>query len=112
MSAARFSRSRTGSPGATILRVAESATSARRLSSAIAVALDEICDDLERYRARREQRLRLARCIGAADRLIDELQGLVLGGAQVPAAWQARLDGFVARLPAGAAESLRSDTDP
>lgn len=95
------------------MRVVETAIGARRLSSAIAEALDDMCEDLERYRARREQRLQLGRCIAAADRLIDELQGLSLaGGSEVPAEWQPRLDGFVGELPAGAALRLRSGTEP
>jgi hypothetical protein len=113
MLAAWDSRSRGTSPGATILRVAESATSARQLSSAIAAALDDICEDLDRYRARRERHLRLALGIAAADRLIDELEGLALSGcASVPVDWQPRLDGFVGGLPAGVADGLRSGTDP
>jgi hypothetical protein len=94
------------------LSVAESATEAR-LSSAIAAALDEICEDLERYHVRHEQRLQLARCIAAADELIEELEGLSLGGSTVvPAGWQARLDRFVESLPAGVAGDLRSGAEP
>jgi hypothetical protein len=96
-----------------MVRVVESGIGTSELSSAIAAALDDICRDLERYRARREQHLQLGRCIAAADRLIDELQGLSLaGGSEVPAGWQPRLDGFVAELPAGVADRLRSGSEP
>jgi hypothetical protein len=92
--------------------VAEPATDVH-LSSAIAAALDDMCQDLERYQARQEQRLQLARCIAAADELIEELEGLSLAGAaEVPAGWQPRLDRFVESLPAGVAGDLRSGAEP
>jgi hypothetical protein len=94
------------------LSVAQTATEAR-LSSAIAAALDEICEDLERYHVRQEQRLQLARCIAAADDLIEELEGLSLAGStSVPSGWQARLDRFAESLPAGVADELRSGGEP
>jgi hypothetical protein len=111
MSAARFSPSRGDRPGATISGVAE--PDARALSSAIAAALDDMCQDLERYHARHEQRLRLTRCISAADELIEDLEALsVAGQREVPGAWQSRLDRFVDGLPAGVAGDLRCGTDP
>jgi hypothetical protein len=92
--------------------VAESATEAR-LSSAIAAALDDICEDLARYHVRQGQRLHLARCIAAADELIDELEGLsVAGSSVVPSGWQARLDRFVGGLPVGVAGDLRCGGEP
>jgi len=92
--------------------VAEPATEAR-LSSAIAAALDEICEDLERYHVRQEQRLQLARCIAAADELIEELEGLSLAGSTaVPSGWQARLDRFADCLPVGVAGDLRCGGEP
>jgi len=94
------------------LSVAESATDVH-LSSAIAAALDDICEDLERYHVRQEQRLQLARCIAAADELIEELEGLSLSGsAAVPAGWQLRLDRFAECLPPGVADDLRSGGEP
>jgi hypothetical protein len=93
--------------------VAESAPDTQRLSSAIAEALDEMCRDFERYQARQERRLRLTRCIEAADELIDELQGLSLAGElAVPVGWQPRLDRFVSELPPDATRELRSGTAP
>jgi len=93
--------------------VAETATGDQRLPSAIAAALDDMCQDLERFQARREQRLRLTRCISAADELIEELEGLSLAGRdQVPDAWQQRLDRFADALPAGVSGELRSGTEP
>jgi hypothetical protein len=104
MAAARFSPSYRGRRGASIYRVAGPA----RLSSAIAAALDDMCRDLERH----EHRLQLARCIAAADRLIDELEGLSLAGeTRVPAEWQARLDGFGQALPAGVSGRLRAGSE-
>src|SRR5215467_13190982 len=103
MSAARFSRSPPRPSGGTISHVGEPATRVVKLSSAIAAALDDICQDLERYHVRQEQRLQLARCIAAADDLIEELQGLSLAGSAVPPGWQSRLDRFVEALPAGVA---------
>jgi hypothetical protein len=101
-----------GAWGRDHLSVAQLATEAR-LSSAIAAALDEICEDLERYHVRQEQRLQLARCIAAADELIEELEGLSLAGSTVvPSGWQARLDRFAEILPAGAAGDLRSGGGP
>jgi hypothetical protein len=92
--------------------VAELATDVH-LSSAIAAALDDICQDLERWQARQEQRLQLARCIAAADELIEELEGLSLAGVvEVPLGWQSRLDRFVEGLPAGVAGDLRSGSEP
>ncbi len=83
------------------------------LSSAIAEALDDMCQDLERYQVRQEQRLRLTRCIAAADELIQELEGLSLAGRpDVPGALQSRLDRFVEALPAGVGRELRAGTDP
>lgn len=80
---------------------------------AIAAALDDICQDLERYEARQEQRLQLGRCIAAADDLVEQLEGLSLSGASaVPADWQPRLDRFVAGLPAGVAGDLCSGGEP
>ena len=85
----------------------------RLLSSAIAAALDDICQDLERYQARQERRLQLMRCISAADQLIADLEGLSLGGQrEVPGAWQPRLDHFVDGLPAGVTGELRSGSEP
>jgi hypothetical protein len=99
-------------PGRDDLPVAEPAAEAH-LSSAIAAALDEICEDLERYHVRQEQRLQLARCIAAADELIEELEGLSLAGSTtVPPGWQARLDRFVEGLPAGVAGRLRCGFEP
>jgi hypothetical protein len=86
---------------------------AEHLSTAIAAALDDICQDMERYQARQEQRLHLGRCITAADELVEQLEGLSLAGASVvPADWQPRLDRFVGALPAGVAGDLRSGGDP
>jgi hypothetical protein len=94
------------------LHVAEPTTEVH-LSSAIAAALDDMCQDLERYQARQEQRLQLARCIAAADELIEELEGLILAGAaEVPHGWQSRLDRFAQGLPAGVAGDLRSGAEP
>jgi hypothetical protein len=101
-----------GAAGRDHVPVAQPATEAR-LSSAIAAALDEICEDLERYHVRQEQRLQLARCIAAADELIEELEGLSLAGSTVvPSGWQARLDRFVEGLPAGVAGDLRTGGEP
>lgn len=103
MPAARFSPSRSARARATICAVAA------HLSSAIAAALDEMCDDLERYGTR----LRLGRCIAAADQLVEELEALSLSGvSEVPAAWQARLDGFAGILPAGVTGVMRAGGDP
>jgi hypothetical protein len=103
---------RAGASGRDHLSVAQPATEAR-LSSAIAAALDEICEDLERYHVRQEQRLQLARCIAAADELIEELEGLSLAGsAVVPPGWQARLDRFAGSLPVGVASGLQSGGEP
>jgi hypothetical protein len=88
-------------------RVAEPARD-RELSSAIAAAIDDICQDLARYRARQEQRLHLTRCIAAADALIEDLRELRLAGSQiVPADWQPRLEEFSALLPPGLAAGVR-----
>jgi hypothetical protein len=85
----------------------------RQLSSAIAAALDDMCQDLERFHARQEQRLQLARSIAAADALIEELEGLSLAGElAVPMAWQPRLDRFAGDLPPEAAADLRSGGEP
>ena len=92
--------------------MAEPALREVRLSSAIAVALDDICRDLERYHERQEQRLQLARCIAAADELIEELEGLSLADSAVPPGWQSRLDRFVDALPPGVAGDLRSGGEP
>jgi hypothetical protein len=92
--------------------VAEPALREVQLSSAIAAALDDICRDLERYQARQEQRLQLARCIAAADELIEELEGLRLSDSAVPPGWQPRLDRFVEALPPGVAGDLRSGGEP
>ena len=93
--------------------MAEITTDAARLSSAIAQALDDMCRDLERYHARQEQRLQLTRCISAADQLIEELEGLSqAGGAEVPNAWQPRLDGFLDGLPAGVGGELHTGDHP
>ena len=94
------------------LHVAEHAIGVVKLSSAIAAALDDICGDLERYHVRQERRVHLARCIAAADELIEELQGLSLAGSAVPPGWQARLDRFKEALPAGVAGDLRSGGEP
>jgi len=93
--------------------VAETATDVLHLSSAIAAALDDMCEDLERYQARQEQRLQLARCIAAADELVERLEGLSLtGAAAVPPEWQPQLDRLVEDLPDGVADGLRSGGDP
>ena len=92
---------------------AEPGAGDRLLSSAIAAALDDMCQDLERYQARRERRLQLVRCISAADRLIADLEGLSLAGQrEVPGAWQPRLDDFLDELPAGVTGELRSGSEP
>jgi hypothetical protein len=107
MPAARFSPSAQPPAGATICAVAH------HLSTAIAAALDEMCEDLERYQARKEQRVQLARCIAAADELVEELEALSLAGVpEVPPGWQLRLDRFVERLPGGVAGRLRSGCEP
>jgi hypothetical protein len=68
---------------------------------------------LERYQARQEQRLQLARCIAAADELIEELEGLSLAGAvEVRPGWRSRLDRFVEGLPARVAGDLPGGTEP
>jgi hypothetical protein len=86
---------------------------ARLLSSAIAAALDDMCQDLERYHARQERRLQLTRCISAADQLIEDLEALSLTGQPVvPGRWQSRLDRFVEGLPPGVAGELRTGTEP
>lgn len=86
---------------------------AEHLSTAIAAALDDICQDLERYQARQEERLHLGRCIAAADELVEQLEGLSLAGApEVPPDWQQRLDRFVHGLPAGVAGDLRAGSEP
>jgi hypothetical protein len=113
MPRARFSRSRAAAIGATISRVGKPAIDAQRLPSAIAAALDDMCEDLERVHARHEQRLQVTRCISAADELIEELEGLSLAGwIAVPDAWQPRLDRFVASLPPGVADQLRTGGEP
>ena len=95
------------------LRVGELATGTWRLSSAIAEALDDMCQDLDRYQARQERRVRLTMCIAAADELIDELEGLSLAGRpEVPDEWQPRLDGFVESLPPGVSAELRGGIAP
>ena len=95
------------------LPVVEPASGPRQLSSAIAAALDDICLDLERYQVRQERRLQLARCIAAADELVEELEGLSLAGATaVPAGWRTRLDRFVEGLPPGVAGELRTGGSP
>jgi hypothetical protein len=95
------------------LRVAESAAGDLRLSSAIVAAIDDMCQDLERYEVRQQQRLRLTRCIAAAAELIEELEGLCLAGrSAVPRGWQSRLDRFMDTLPPGVAGELRSGTLP
>lgn len=107
MPGARYSPSRTAAAGATIWAVEE------HLSTAIAAALDEMCEDLDRYQARQERRLRLARCIAAADELVEELEALSLAGVpEVPRGWQLRLDRFAESLPAGVAGRLRSGVEP
>jgi hypothetical protein len=107
MPAARFSPSRPSPAGATICAVAE------HLSTEIAAALDEMCEDLERYQARQEQRVQLARCIAAADELVEELEALSLASVpEVPRGWQVRLDRFVEILPCGVAGPLRSGVEP
>jgi hypothetical protein len=84
-----------------------------RLSSAIAAAIDDMCQDLDRYQARQERRLRLTRCIEAADELIEGLEDIRLAGLPlVPADWQPRLDRFSESLPTGVAVELRSGTEP
>ena len=89
------------------------ATHVLQLSSAIAAALDDICQDLECYQVRHEQRLQLGRCIAAADELIEELQVLSLGGSPaVPPGWQSRLDRFVQSLPGWVAGDLRAGCAP
>ena len=89
------------------------ATHALQLSSAIAAALDDICQDLERYQTRHEQRLQLGRCVAAADELIEELQVLSLAGSPaVPPDWQSRLDRFAQCLPDGVAGDLRAGCAP
>jgi hypothetical protein len=99
--------------GAHHLRVAGSAPGDRQLSSAIAAALDDMCQDLERFHARQEQRLQLARSIAAADALIEELEGLSLAGeVAVPVAWQPRLDRFAGGLPREASAELRCGGEP
>lgn len=93
--------------------MAQPPNGARLLSSAIAAALDDMCQDLERYHARQEQRLQLTRCISAADELIEDLEGLCLAAEPVvPGRWQARLDRFVDGLPPGVTGELRSGTEP
>ena len=92
--------------------MAQSATEAH-LSSAIAAALDDMCQDLERFHVRQEQRIQLARSIAAADALIEELEGLSLAGSTaVPSGWQARLDRFADCLPVGVAGDLRCGGEP
>lgn len=113
MVAARFSRSRTGRGEATISPVGECATGTWRLSSAIAEALDEMCQDMERYQARQERRVQVTRCIAAADELIEELEDLNRAGRpEVPGEWQPRLDGFVEGLPPGISVDLRGGIAP
>ncbi|HXM57001.1 MAG TPA: hypothetical protein VOB72_16495 [Candidatus Dormibacteraeota bacterium] len=91
----------------------EPAIGAPRLPSAIAAALDDMCEDLERFHARHEQRLQVTRCISAADELIEELESLSLAGQPaVPDVWQLRLDRFVASLPPGVAGELRAGGEP
>jgi hypothetical protein len=93
--------------------VGELATGTWRLASAIAEALDDICQDMERYQARQERRVRLTRCIAAADELIEDLEGLTLAGrAEVPYDWQPRLDGFVEELPPEVGADLRGGSPP
>jgi hypothetical protein len=95
------------------LPVTEPAADVLQLSSAIAAALDDICQDLEGYQMRQVRRLQLGRCIAAADELIEELEGLSRAGATVvPPAWQPRLDRFAEGLPAGVASDLRSGREP
>jgi hypothetical protein len=85
---------------------------ARELTSAIAAAIDDLCDDLERYQARQEQRRRLTACIVQADRLIEDLEGLSLAERPVPSGWQRRLDRFAGQLPPGMGAALRAGDGP
>jgi len=82
------------------------------LPSAIAEAIDEVCQEMERYHARLEERQHLTRCVSATDELIQDLQGLALAGRSVPGAWRGRLDRFLGDLPAGVAVGLRVETEP
>jgi len=82
------------------------------LSSAIAEAIDEVCQEMERYHARWERRQHLTRCVQVADELIQELQELALAGRRVPRSWQGRLDRFLADLPPGVPVDLPVDADP
>lgn len=85
---------------------------ARELTSAIAAAIDDLCDDLERYQARQERRRRLSACILRADRLIEDLEGLSLAERPVPGGWQRRLDRFTGQLPPGFGVTLRAGDGP
>ncbi|HLH71025.1 MAG TPA: hypothetical protein VKY90_18900 [Candidatus Dormibacteraeota bacterium] len=79
----------------------------------IAAAIEEMCEDLERYRARQARRLQVERCIALADRLIDDLERLSLMGAtEVPPTWRRRLERFVRELPAGTSADLEAGVSP
>lgn len=89
------------------------ATGGRRLPKAIAAALDDMCQDMERFQVRQERRKLLTRCIAAADELIGELEDLGMAGDDpVPARWQPRLDRFTGSLPPDVAGELRCGTRP
>jgi hypothetical protein len=79
----------------------------------IAAAIEDMCEDLERYRARQAHRLQIERCIAMADQLVDDLERLSLIGApEVPSTWRRRLERFVRELPAGASADLEAGVPP
>ncbi|HZU15773.1 MAG TPA: hypothetical protein VFD01_04080 [Candidatus Dormibacteraeota bacterium] len=79
----------------------------------IAAAIEDMCEDLERYRARQAHRLQVERCIAMADRLVDDLERLsLMGVTEVPPAWRQRLERLARELPVGTSADLEVGVSP
>ncbi|HZV53049.1 MAG TPA: hypothetical protein VFD49_25205 [Candidatus Dormibacteraeota bacterium] len=79
----------------------------------IAAAIEDMCEDLERYRARQAHRLQVERCIAMADRLVDDLERLsLMGVTEVPPTWRRRLEQLARELPAGVSHDFEVGVSP
>lgn len=86
------------------------------LPPALAAAIEEMCQDLERYGERNALRRRLDRCVTGVEGLVRELEPLADRGERLPSDLRARLDALAGELPAplgaGLAASEPADLVP
>jgi hypothetical protein len=70
------------------------------LPPALAAAIEEMCQDLERYGERNALRRRLDHCVTVVEELVGELEPLAERGERLPPDLRARLDALAGELPA------------